>query len=385
MQMGRSGRTLVFSLWLMLATAALAGCSFGGASQSSSSEPTTTRERDLQIKLETPTTEASPTVTSEDSELPDGWTRTQVRGDVLATPERNGGVSFTIDLPPGWEAGETWPGANGARGWIAGPVHREDGARAFLTYGIGDGFKYDVDQMSADGKHDITFPVIEGEEAILHLAKPFAVDLGPQVGIYFKHIPGTPSGADTPSLSIEGDSRGFEPELLGKVLTSVRYTEFAPALQNIPQPEVVTGHGWVRTPARTDFYTFTMLLPPGWEFVELQGIDTLVGQLTNGEVVLYYDFGGFAGIPYSPQYVVRDGGHTIPHLMWAEEIGRDKFFLVKPESDEPDDRGVTGVFTTLKTNLSFSGVGLDGEQQEIVLAMFRTLEPEEGYPGRKQP
>ena len=138
-----------------------------------------------------------------------------------------------------------------------------------------------------------------------------------------------------------------------------------------------------------------MLLPPGWVFIELQGIDSMVGQLTNGEVTLYYDFGAFAGIPYSPLYAFRDGRPNSPPVMWEEEIGRDSFFFVKPESDEPDDYGVTGTFGRFAPQpkfqgfgtppMSFSGSGLDGEQQELVLAMFRTLLPEEGYPGRKQP
>lgn len=367
-------------VWVFVVVTAVTAC---GSSETSASIP------------------ASAIPGPESVDLPDGWTRVQVRQGYMARSLPNPLAGFTMDLPPGWSAGESGSGSDGPGGWIAGLEYEDDGRtrRAILQFDLGGGFKNDHESMVKDDRSDIRYPEIEGQPALLHLASPFAVYLGPQVGIYFPRMPGGQSGDQVPSLSIDGNSRGFDDqEQLAQVLSSVRYQEIA-ALPELPVAGREPGEDWQRTPAREDFTSFSALLPPGWSFESLQGIDTLVGRLTNGEVIRFYDFGGFAGAPYYPEGRIRDGQPNPPHMMWEEALEAGKFTLVQPESDEPDTDAVTGVFASFepveprngeprtrgRPSLSVSVSGLTGDQQDLVLAILRTLELEyPGYPVPKQ-
>ncbi len=329
---------------------------------------------------------------------PDGWRRVQVREGLLARHTDRPLAGFTIDLPPGWTVIESWPATDGPQGWIAANPLRQGDYVPTLQFTIGGGFKYHYPSMSTDPRSDVRILSIDARQAILHLAQPSAIDLGPQVGIYFAEMPGGDSNRPAPSLSIDSDSRGFtDQKQLAQVLTSVRYEEIA-ELPDLPVVVAGPSEDWELTPARTDFHSFAMRLPPGWEFEELQGIDTLVGTLSNGDIELFYDFGGFAGTPYSPGYRIRDNVPNPPHLMWEEELETGTFWFVRPESPEPDVHGATGVFVRFanptsgdpptasylgRASLNFYSQRLNGEQQERVLAMLRTLELELEFPGRK--
>jgi len=53
---------------------------------------------------------------------------------------------------------------------------------------------------------------------------------------------------------------------------------------------------------------FSVELPRGWEWEKLQGIDTLVGKLTNGQIEVYYDYGNLAtqDYPHNPEYTTEE-------------------------------------------------------------------------------
>lgn len=235
--------------------------------------------------------------------------------------------------------------------------------------------------LEQDPRYDIRNVTVEGEAAYLHLAAPDAINDGPQVGIYYERIPGGPEGKHVPSLRIEGDSRGFtDQELLAAVLMSVRYAEI-PELPELPEPGVVPGEDWQRAPARSDFHSFTIKMPPGWETIDLIGIDTLVGRISGDGISLLYDFGGFAGVQYEPRSRVREHRDEVAHMVWEERLGSKTLWFVKPVSPDPGPRGVTGVFASFDTgrgiaHLSVSANGLSGDQQEKVLAVLRTIELE---------
>ena len=54
--------------------------------------------------------------------------------------------------------------------------------------------------------------------------------------------------------------------------------------------------GWelVRVPGWTSYPEFLLHLPPGWEWRELQGIDSYVGEVTGDGIRLTFDYGGFS-------------------------------------------------------------------------------------------
>lgn len=309
--------------------------------------------------------------------IPDGWTRVQVREGYVSRGSTDG---FTVDLPPGWQAGESWAGWSGPTGWITGV--REGGrVRApAVRFQMGSKPIFPLEYLLSNDRIIVTHPAIEGQEALLYLAKEFAIDLGPQVGIYYEHIPGAPEGVVAPSLLFDGDSGGFtDPNLLGQVLTSIRYQ----AIEELPElPEITlsTGNDWKRTPARTDYPTFTLLVPPGWEITASLGADSLVGEFTGDGIKITYDFGFYGGTPYDPAWAAQTADYA-PHRIWEETIGDISFSFVKPLSLSPDSKGTTGMFAVLEKlpdsesrAVTMYGHGLTAEQQEMALAIFRTIE-----------
>lgn len=150
-------------------------------------------------------------------------------------------------------------------------------------------------------------------------------------------------------------------------------------------------YDWVRISARSDLNSFTILVPAGWKFKNLQGIDSLVGNLTNGEITLSYDFGAFSGRPYSSSYRILDDVPNPPHIQWKEDLLAGDFEFVRPETPVDAKNAVTGALIKLANpkepnlpldtasgpmRLSFRATGLDNEEQETVLAMFRTVQLE---------
>lgn len=327
------------------------------------------------------------------SELPEGWRRVQVREGFVGRGFENPLAGFTIDLPPGWRAGESWPSSNGPSGWIAGVPPEGEGNLPVLRFWMGSGPRYSADELEKNPRYDVRRLVIDGIPVLLHLARPDAIDQGPQVGIYYERIPGGPIGEKAPSLRMEGDSRGFTDQvLLGRVLTSARYAEIA-ELPGLPEAAIEPGADWQRVPARSDRPSFTIMLPPGWQTTAFRGIDSLVGRISGDGMTLTYDFGGFAGVPYGDGSEVRERGEGPPHLMWEEKIGDLLFWFVRPVSPQPDDHAVTGLFVDLEGNpprttissidtprLSVAATGLSGPQQETVLAILRTIELERKSP-----
>lgn len=209
-----------------------------------------------------------------DHVLPEGWTRVQFREGYVARDTLDG---FTIDLPPGWSTGESYASSTGPSGWIMGT--REDGRTRSpsVRFMVGGKPKYSLSFLESRDNLEVTQPNVSGQKALLHLAKISAIDDGPQVGIYYEHIPGAPEGVVAASLMVDGGSRGFtDPELLGKVLTSIRYKALD-QLPDLPEITMTPGDDWQRDTARLDRAIFTLMLPSGWSIAEKRGIDSLVG------------------------------------------------------------------------------------------------------------
>jgi hypothetical protein len=82
---------------------------------------------------------------------------------------------------------------------------------------------------------------------------------------------------------------------------------------------------------------------------------------------------------YRPEHAVLVGLFT-PHRILEEEIGNNRFTLSRPLSESPEPNGITGVFAISnlddgqRTRVSMFGKRLTFEQQEIALAMFRSIE-----------
>jgi hypothetical protein len=118
---------------------------------------------------------------------------------------------------------------------------------------------------------------------------------------------------------------------------------------------------------------FTIMLPPGWEYVPLQGIDSFVGEIRGDGMVLFFDYGSYTGklvADDDPAYEVR-----------YENIGGFPAQVVRALND---DDHVTGahIYGIGPTSISPSGITLsistddlapNTPQQALVLDMLQTI------------
>ena len=181
-------------------------------------------------------------------------------------------------------------------------------------------------------------------------------------------------------------------DILGHVLRSVRYAAL-PSLPDTPTPDAVAADNWVRKVAGADgdfieAYlggSFSLRLPPGWTTVERNGVDGVIGEIAGDGIQLtYYNPMGLSsgGAP-SPS----GGSHqSPPHVAWEERVDDLVISLVRPMSPDPDrlaatgatfwpfvDGGGPGPYSN-SIQMSVIGRGLDGDQQETVLAILRTIQ-----------
>ena len=343
--------------------------------------------------------------------LPGGWGRHQVRTGLIGRGQGLPLPGFTIDLPAGWTTGELsshWYGYSshwsGFAGWIvANPLI--EGDRIPGLYYSADAVSEDqrgqgtIRNIGGDRRSDIRSPLVEGVRAFLHLSKPNRVGRHTPVGVHFPRVAGSENSPANLALTIQSERQGFtDQEELARVLTSPRYAEIdeLPALPFLPT--LSTQSSWRPTWAKG----FMMDLPPGWEFQTRRGVDTLAGVLSNGELDFDYHLGTHAGIPMWPFDMRSNTGviHNLPfhssvsidpsippHHIWEEDIDGINFWFVRPVSLNPLPKAKIGVYVNLAPapasgspdwsllwpKLQMVGAAPTGDQQDVVLTMFRTL------------
>ena len=110
---------------------------------------------------------------------------------------------------------------------------------------------------------------------------------------------------------------------------------------------------------------FSIMLPPDWEMMELQGIYSLVGEMVGDGVQLMYDYGDFTTNLDSANL---DDSHTI----FREVIGGLEARILVPTFGT---EGTIGVFfeSLGGARFSLSGEDLTPEQQRMAVAVFRGI------------
>ena len=311
--------------------------------------------------------------------LPNGWSRVQAREGYVAREYEQPLIGFTIDLPPNWSAGESWPHRT-PTGWLTAPILEGEKYAPLLRYGIGGDFTDHLDDFLSDDRYIATSLTIEGSKATLVMpAEGFENSRG-GIGIYFETIPGTPANIEPKSLAITGFGRRFDLQVLPHVLSSVRY-QALPALPNLPTPRIVAGVDWIRVNARDDTTAgFSVMLPPDWKIEQSKGIDSLIGKFIGHGFEIHYDYGNVVGTFYDPESIATRSQYIPPHSIWEEEIEDRTFWFAQPRSGELGTEAITTVFTTESGSMPSSGknlallnVDLTTEQQDLALAIFRTI------------
>ncbi len=144
-----------------------------------------------------------------------------------------------------------------------------------------------------------------------------------------------------------------------------------PAAAAPAQPTAPIPSGWLRV----DTGAFSVSLPPGWEYVPRQGIDSFVGQLVGGDMRLFFDYGMYS----NPLATAGDPGYEVTFecvggkqakLVVAKGAPARVTGVFFPEA-RVSDFGTPGppVFDMLEVH----GVDLSATQQELALTIFRSV------------
>jgi hypothetical protein len=135
----------------------------------------------------------------------------------------------------------------------------------------------------------------------------------------------------------------------------------------------VTLHGQCQPPSlsstnswrKLDAGPFSISAPPGWEFHQLSGIDSYVGEFLGDGVALPFDFGGYS----NDLKEAKKPAYVIAH----RSIGGFPAKIVSPRTP---GHGLTAVYFHSvgdSNGLCLWGKDLTSPQQELVLKIFETI------------
>lgn len=135
----------------------------------------------------------------------------------------------------------------------------------------------------------------------------------------------------------------------------------------------VTLHGHCQAPSvssrsswrKLDAGPFSISAPPGWDFHQLAGVDSYVGEFLGDGVALLFDFGGYS----RDLKEAKKPAYVIAH----ESIGG---FPAKIVSPRMPGHGLTAVYFNNvghSNGLCLWGKDLTSPQQELVLKIFETI------------
>ena len=143
----------------------------------------------------------------------------------------------------------------------------------------------------------------------------------------------------------------------------------APA-QPIVFPEVQPASDWIRVnvPGWDGQTGFSLMLPPGWQLKEIDGIDSYVGEVVGDGVRLKFDY-GMHSWDLDPE---DEPEFDFEYLESYEHIGGLPAKLLI--SNDPTG-GHTGVyFDDLGgQRMNLIGWGLSQEQQRVAIGIFRSI------------
>jgi hypothetical protein len=119
---------------------------------------------------------------------------------------------------------------------------------------------------------------------------------------------------------------------------------------------------------KVDAEAFSIFAPLGWEFHQLAGFDSYVGEFVGDGVVLRFDFGGYSSCGYLLKKAKKPS-YAIAH----ESIGGFPGKIVSPRTP---GHGVTAAYfrnVGHSNGLCFWGTDLTSAQQELALKIFETI------------
>jgi hypothetical protein len=116
---------------------------------------------------------------------------------------------------------------------------------------------------------------------------------------------------------------------------------------------------------RLDAGPFSILAPSAWEFRQLVGVDSYVGEFVGNGLVLTFDFGGYS----NPLKEEKGPAYVVVY----KSIGGRRAKIVGPKTP---GQGITGVYfrnAGYSSALTLFARDLTSTQQQLVLEIFETL------------
>jgi len=111
-----------------------------------------------------------------------------------------------------------------------------------------------------------------------------------------------------------------------------------------------------------DFEQFTIDVPADWESFTSQGYDSKVGGITNGKILLTYDYGW-----YSNDF---QNETTENHLRTVTTIDGKPALIVQPIKR---GAGIIGVFIDVGGPMRFNLMGKDIKDEDKVIEIFESV------------
>ncbi len=239
--------------------------------------------------------------------------------------------------------------------------------------------------------------VIDGATVVFAVPPdPFDGGEHHRINAHFWSVPGDDRQQFGLSL-LASSLNGSEYLEVMRIIESIRYAPPAESMRP-PNSEVTPGLDWERVDAQwpgEGRARFSVLAPPGTNFESNIGYDSLIGKFTIGKLEIAFEYGGNA----SPS-VTNFGAHIrnkdeAEHQYWVEVIDGKPFAMYRPANENPVGRAYTGISVARIPGLpdlvsedgsystsdvecggSFFAIDIDRDQQELVLAILRTIRAE---------
>ena len=115
---------------------------------------------------------------------------------------------------------------------------------------------------------------------------------------------------------------------------------------------------------KVDAGPFSILAPSGWDFHQLEGVDSFVGEFVGDGIILRFDFGGYS----NPLKEEKKPAYVVVH----KSIGGFRAKVVSPRTP---GHGIAGVYfrdVGHATALCLWGKDLTSTQEELALKIFET-------------
>src|SRR5690606_31134531 len=111
-----------------------------------------------------------------------------------------------------------------------------------------------------------------------------------------------------------------------------------------------------------DFEEFSIEVPADWDSFKLQGYDSKVGGISNGKMVLTYDYGRYSNDFQNE--TVETCHRTVTTIDGKPEL------IVQPINK---GTGIIGVYIEVSGPMRFSLMGRDIKDEEKVLRIFQSI------------